>query len=101
MDIKASVKFISFEPLQGRDPLAQDWDKSFIKAGVNWLIIGAQTKPYKPPRIEWVEEIVRAADRVGIPVFLKDNLLELVNYKSPETEFAFNKEGYYRQEMPA
>jgi len=34
-------------------------------------------------------------------VFLKDNLLELVNYKSPETDFAFNKEGFYRQEMPS
>ena len=43
-------------------------------AGINWVIIGAQTKPYKPPKIEWVEEITRACDGVGIPMFHKDNL---------------------------
>jgi len=67
---------------------------------LDWLIIGAQTKPYKPPEIAWVREIVEAADQAGIPVFLKNNLLEMVNYEAPETEFAFNKEGYFRQEMP-
>ena len=52
------------------------------------------------PKIEWVEEIEKAADKAGIPVFLKDNLLELVNYVDKKTEFAFNKDGYYRQEIP-
>ena len=69
------------------------------EAGVSWVVIGSQTKPTKPPKIEWVQEIVEAADRAGVPVFLKDNLLELVNYQSPKTEFAFNK-GFYRQEQP-
>ncbi|GAH56543.1 unnamed protein product [marine sediment metagenome] len=40
-------------------------------------IIGAQTKPAKYPRIEWVEEIIGAADKAGVPVFLKDNLRPL------------------------
>lgn len=57
------------------------------EAGISWLIIGAQTKPYKPPKIEWVQEIVRAADKAGIPVFLKDNLSPLMG-------------GNLRQEMP-
>lgn len=51
--------------------------------------------------IEWVQEIVSACDKAAIPVFLKDSLLELVNYESPETAFAFNREGYYRQEFPS
>jgi hypothetical protein len=29
------------------------------------------------PKIEWIEEIVLAADMAGIPVFLKDNLQKL------------------------
>jgi hypothetical protein len=45
---------------------------------IQWLIIGAQTKPYKPPKIEWIQEITEAADRAKIPVFLKDNLKPLL-----------------------
>jgi len=69
--IEAKIKFISFEPLLGESQLKA---VDLIDCGINWLIIGAQTKPYKPPQIEWVEEIVEAADRAGIPVFLKNNL---------------------------
>lgn len=69
--IEASVKFLSLEPLLS-------WDKEpsyfFESGGVSWLIIGAQTKPTVLPRLEWVQEIVAAADKAGIPVFLKDNL---------------------------
>ena len=98
--VKAKVIYVSFEPLLewhiDSDILYGD-----LKAQqVNWLIIGAQTKPYRPPKIEWVREIVEAADKAGIPVFLKDNLLEEVNYRSSETDFAFNIQGDYRQEMP-
>ena len=67
--IKATVKFISIEPM-----LSQFWVGE-ISPYVNWLIIGAQTKPYKPPKIEWVQEIVQAADKADVPVFLKNNLL--------------------------
>ena len=118
--IKPPVIYLSIEPLLEQLSVSVIGSPSLP---INWLIIGAMTgnledikkmlliypqltpMPYGKqwtlqPKIEWVEEIVRAADKVGIPVFLKDNLLELVNYQSPKTEFAFNKEGYYRQEMP-
>jgi len=75
-NIKAKVKYISFEPLLG-----QMKDLSFtLKYSriVDWLIIGAQTKPYKPPDISWVGEIVEAADKAGVKVFLKDNLRPLL-----------------------
>ena len=72
------------------------------EAGIHWVIIGQQTPVRKAtmPKIEWIQEIVEACDKTGIPIFMKDNLLELVNYQSPEMEFAFNKDGYYRQEFP-
>lgn len=98
--IWAKVKFISFEPLldnavcnhewetrkpKHKSPLAdsnycrkcgrgRSWDTNSDLAGVDWLIIGAQTQPYRPPKTEWIREILEAADTAGIPVFLKDNL---------------------------
>ena len=88
---------------------------SSLKSSINWLIIGAQTKPYKPPKIEWVEEIVRAADRAGIPIFLKNNLKPLFSTLSLEegvkanifesfdvdTEHPDRNVIKIRQEMPA
>ncbi len=64
--IEAKVKYISFEPLLAPvDPVFTD---------IDWVIIGAQTKPTIMPKIEWVQEIVQACDKAGVPVFLKDSL---------------------------
>ena len=101
MQIETKVKYISFEPLL-------EWQKikkisalaeSFQIAGINWLIIGAQTKPYKPPKIEGVEEIVRAADQAGIPVFLKNNIRPLIR-EAVWPQWSMDKRGDLRQEMP-
>ena len=100
-EIKATVKYISFEPLLSsiyKLDLLEIW-------GINWLIIGAQTKPYKPPKIEWVREIVEAADKAGIPVFLKNNLMPIMGgYPIPkENMWAYkfkNGEFLLRQELP-
>ena len=84
--IKARVKFISFEPLLERitdkdsqynsDMMALDLNF----AGINWVIIGQQTpvKAATTPKIEWISEIVEAADKVGVKVFLKDNLRSML-----------------------
>ncbi len=80
--VKAEIKYISFEPLLNRVNGGECGDTYRLgglqDAGINWIIIGSQTKPYKPPKIEWVQEIVEAADEAGIPVFLKDNLKPLL-----------------------
>lgn len=62
--ICAKIKFASFEPLYS--PIA--YDLSFL----DWLIIGAQSRPNLQPKTEWVEEIIRQASNAAI--FLKDNL---------------------------
>jgi len=73
--IEAKVKFISFEPLLGHiGPAVLD----LLLEQIQWVIIGAQTKPYKPPKIEWVQEIVEACDKAGVAVFLKKNLKPLL-----------------------
>lgn len=74
-NIEAKVKYISFEPLLG--DVGMNDHMRFVDAGVNWVIIGAQTKPYKTPKIEWVQEIIDACDKAGVAVFLKDNLWQM------------------------
>ncbi len=101
-DIQATRKFFSLEPLQERLTLSLDY--ALYYSGVSWLIIGAQTKPYKPPKIQWVQEIVEAADKAGVPVFLKDNLREAL----PVKELFYKRDKSwvdprlysYRQEIP-
>ena len=63
--------FVSIEPFLGHIP----WE---LTLGYSWLVIGAQTNPAVYPKIEYVREIAEAADRVGIPIFLKDNLKPLL-----------------------
>jgi len=98
---KAPIKFVSIEPLLSWDAFTSEIALKYLPI-IQWLIIGQQTPVSKKtePKIEWIREIVEAADKAKIPVFLKDNILELVNYNSPQTDFAFNREGCYRQEFP-
>ena len=72
------VKFISLEPLLGS--ISKEYLKQISWRLADWLIIGQQTPPSKKtePKIEWIREIVEAADAAGIPVFLKDNLKPLL-----------------------
>ena len=106
--IKTTIKFISLEPLlRWNTPFDYLVWESLWWAHINWLIIGAQTNPYKPPQIEWLREIVEAANKAGIPVFLKDNLRPLLipedcskpNYLTEDIFWASEK-AQLRQEMP-
>ncbi|MBA7557861.1 hypothetical protein ES705_50639 [subsurface metagenome] len=92
--IEARIKFLSIEPLLNwfQDFITYGVDYWLKYGGINWLILGRLTGFGKKhnPRIEWVEEIVRACDKAGIPVFEKNNLMPLVeqvfgreNYLSP------------------
>lgn len=106
-NVEARVKFISIEPLLS-------WNEAINTSAIvnwiseiNWVIIGAQTRPYKPPRIEWVREIVEACDQVGIPVFFKNNLMPLMKDIYDEagciSNFFIGGDGItpeLRQEMP-
>ena len=97
-DIKAAVKYMSVEPYLER--IVPEYTL-MLKSGIKQVIIGAQTKPYKPPKIEWVQEIVEACDKAGIPVFLKDNLWPLFDgshYAVPL--WAFSSKSTIRQEIP-
>jgi protein gp37 len=104
--IAATVRFISLEPLLSwNTPFHYLVWESLWRAHINWLIIGACTgnledikqalyahkdtdglmptpwgkKWTLQPPINWLREIVEAADKAGIPVFLKDNLKPLID----------------------
>jgi len=84
--IEAPVKFLSFEPLLSWDKRPQYFFKS---GGISWLIIGQQApvRESTMPKIEWITEIVEAADKAGVPVFLKDNLKSLLWSNPPDEIF--------------
>ena len=107
MRVGAGKLYLSIEPLLEWDdhsaPITSD---RLLDAGIDWVIIGActGTKPdmlklierypaltlmkfgskwSAQPPIERVEEIVKACDKAGIPVFLKDNLEPLLPVDLP------------------
>jgi len=86
MSIEANIKYISIEPLlspitAGILDTYHNWpvvNGSILSHVLDWLIIGAQTKPSVYPKIEWVQDIVGACKEAGIPYFLKDNLAPML-----------------------
>jgi len=99
-EVEAKIKFLSIEPMLR--PVTPILDGIGI---FDWIIIGAQTKPYNPPKIEWVQEIVEACDEAGVPVFLKNNLSPLIAKLTVNDKWVWAKDlgygGLYRQEMPS
>ena len=74
--------FASLEPLL--KPLGEV--PSFIK----WVIIGAETGQRKGkviPEKDWVDDIVQAAEKERIPVFMKDSLIPIVGEKNMRRDF--------------
>lgn len=84
--IKATIKYISFEPLLNRIQMTTiPYLEALFKEGwLNWVIIGCQTKPLEVPRFEWVEEIINCADEAGIAVFVKPPLSKIMGIKRQE-----------------
>jgi hypothetical protein len=69
---------------------------------IKWVIIGGFSGGKTPPQIEWIKEIVEAADRAGIPVFLKKNLKNILPTakwsRKPCSDYATSWD--VRQELP-
>jgi len=69
--------WISFEPLL--EPVHfEDWFKRrlYYMSLCEWVVIGAQTNPYRLVPEEWVIDIAKPAKEHLIPVFMKENLLK-------------------------
>ena len=98
--IEAKVKYLSIEPLLEEIILPS----SGLERILNWLIIGQQTPihPETTPKLEWIKEIVEAAEKAGVKVFLKNNLRPLLEPSwlgNRDNSWAF-RHGELRQGMP-
>ena len=74
--IKATVKFISFEPLLKWDMSQNDLGWTLEEMGIGWVIVGQQTPTNQAtmPKEQWVDDISSVCDKSNVPIFLKDNL---------------------------
>jgi len=84
--------FLSIEPLLTD---FKELETAFSKTSVKWIIIGAETGNRKNkviPKKEWVYNICRAADKAGLPVFMKDSLIPIVGEKNMRREFPWRNE---------
>ena len=84
---KGCGTFVSIEPLL-EDIEPEKHNEMFRH--VNWVIIGAETSRGKDkviPEFEWIKKIVRNADSVGIPIFMKESLVPIVGERNMRRDF--------------
>jgi protein gp37 len=65
--------FASFEPMMEHIPKKELY--KYLEH-LDWLIIGQRTKPFNNPPLEWIHEVVDAAEMFKVPVFVKNNLID-------------------------
>ena len=68
--VNGIVRFVSFEPLY-EDPGSVNLE------GIDWVIIGAQTRPQVLPKLQWIAKLNAQAVVRDIPVFFKNNLVNI------------------------
>jgi protein gp37 len=90
--VDAKHKWLSLEPLQG-DIFAPTWELNCHFTGIDWIVVGAQSQPTVLPEMDWVRKILVEAGRHGVPVWIKNNLL---NHKDNDLRLL-----EMRQELPA
>lgn len=79
--------FLSIEPLL--EDIEPELCDALARAG-DWVIIGAETGNQKGkvvPTLEWIRRIVYIADEAGVPVFMKDSLIDIVGEENMRREF--------------
>ncbi len=73
---RASIKFLSLEPLLGPLP-------ALNLHGIDWVIVGGESGTgARSCHIEWIEDIVEQCQESGVPVFVKQ-LGAKPRYRSP------------------
>jgi protein gp37 len=87
--IDAKNKMISFEPLIESMNGGECEGKrlGILKTlGVSFIVIGGWSKGKVQPKVKWIREIIEEADKAGIKVFLKNNLIKVLvkhRYEEP------------------
>lgn len=79
--------FVSLEPILED---LQPEHNNILFQQVDWIIIGAETgnrKGKTAPKWDWIKRIVLQADSYGVPVFMKESLIEIVGEKNMRREY--------------
>jgi protein gp37 len=77
LEIPATKRFVSLEPLLSAIELAHDWDHGWMPfnrsgAYLDWVICGAETGPGKRPMdLAWARSILRQCRAANVPFFFK------------------------------
>ena len=76
--VKAPVRFISYEPMLGSlERCTGTFLRQMFKT-VNWIIMGPETPTVNTmSRDPWIEEVVKAADRAGVPIYMKYSMKQV------------------------
>ena len=96
---KAKHKWLIFEPvlsLTFRGPNLTFWLK---EAGVEWLVIGGFSDRHRMKNYKEVLDLVEAANRLEIPVWLKDNLKPTMDVLPVTSVYQYGS-GKLRHELP-
>lgn len=89
-DTPAAVRWISAEPLLG--PLV-----NLDLTDIDWLVIGAESGPHRRPMdVQWLRDLVDAADAAGTKVFVKQG-----SHRLPGQQGDIPDELWARKEFPA
>ncbi len=78
--------FVSVEPIL--EDLHLDGCPAFGE--VDWIIIGAETGRNRQkvvPRLEWIGDVLSAADAADVPVFMKESLVPVVGEANMRRDF--------------
>lgn len=70
----------SIQSFVSLEPFLRPFETMNIR-GVDWVIIGAETGNRKGkviPQKEWIDKIVHQCKECGVPVFMKDSLIEIM-----------------------
>ena len=96
-----NLKFVSIEPIQG--PVNFYFGTRMPKDSPEWIIIGAETGRHKGkvvPEKAWVDPIIENCKEVGIPVFIKNNIIDLWGETYRIQEFPVIRVGMEDRDTP-
>ena len=70
-EVDAKVRFVSFEPML-------DYGAPDLR-GIDWIVLGAATAPYRPPEMRWIQNLEEIANAKKVKIWEKNNLVKLLN----------------------
>lgn len=81
--------FLNVEPLQ-EDITSGIFAEDAQTPAADWIVIGGEISKRKNkviPKLEWIQRILAHCDKFGIPVFINDNLIDVVGKENMRKDY--------------